>query len=47
MDKILQDSNGDWRPAMPRDARIAKSLTRDEARRTASNIAKLPALLGK
>jgi hypothetical protein len=29
------------------DARIAKALTLDEARHTASNIVKLPTLLGK
>ena len=31
----------------PRDAQIANGLTLDEARRIASNIAKLPTLLGK
>jgi len=30
-----------------RDARIAKSLTRDEARRIASSIAKLPSLIAR
>ena len=33
--------------ADPRHAGIANSLTLDEARRIASNIAKLPTLLGK
>jgi hypothetical protein len=33
--------------ADPRDAGIAKALTLDQARRIASNIAKLPKLLGK
>ena len=33
--------------ADPRDAGIANSLTLDEARRIAANIAKLPSLLGK
>lgn len=33
--------------ADPRDAAIAKALTLDEAKRVASNIAKLPRLLAK
>jgi hypothetical protein len=46
------DSNGQslayvYGHADPRDAEIAKALTLDEARRIASNIAKLPTLLGK
>jgi hypothetical protein len=48
----IVDSNGHalayvYGHADPRDAGIAKALTLDEARRIASNIAKLPALLGK
>jgi hypothetical protein len=46
------DSNGQtlayiYGHADQRDAAISKSLTLDEARRIASNIAKLPALLAK
>ena len=49
--KVL-DSNGQtlayvYGHADPRDAQIAKALTLDEARRIASNIAKLPVLLGQ
>jgi hypothetical protein len=43
------DSNGQalayvYGHADPRDAQVAKSLTLDEARRIASNIAKLPSI---
>jgi hypothetical protein len=46
------DSNGQtlayvYGHADPRDAGATKALPLDEARRIASNIAKLPALLGK
>ena len=48
----IVDTNGQalayvYGHADPRDAGIANSLTLDEARRIASNIAKLPSLLGK
>jgi hypothetical protein len=48
----IVDANGQalayvYGDADPRDAGIAKALTLDEARRIASNIAKLPVLLGK
>jgi len=48
----IVDSNGQtlayvYGQADPRDAAIAKALTLDEALRIATNIAKLPALLGK
>jgi hypothetical protein len=49
---MIVDSNGQslayvYGLADPRDATIAKSLTLDEARRIASNIAKLPEYMGK
>jgi hypothetical protein len=48
----IVDANGQslayvYGHADPRDAEIAKGLTLDEAKRIASNIAKLPSLLGK
>jgi hypothetical protein len=48
----IMDANGQslayvYGHADPRDAQVANALTLDEARRIASNIAKLPALLGK
>ena len=48
----IVDANGQslayvYGHADPRDAQVAKALTLDEARRIASNIAKLPKLLAK
>ncbi len=48
---VVRDANGQslayiYSRETPADARLAKVLTEDEARRIASNIAKLPALLG-
>ena len=48
----IVDANGQslayvYGHADPRDAQVAKALTLDEARRIASDIAKLPTLPGK
>jgi hypothetical protein len=48
----IVDANGQslayvYGHADPHDAQVAKALTLDEARRIASNIAKLPTLLAK
>jgi len=48
---VIRDANGQalayvYSRGNPNDAKIAKVLTEDEARRIATNIAKLPALLG-
>jgi hypothetical protein len=49
---VVRDANGQALACLytrenPNDAHMAKMLTEDQARRTASNIAKLPVLLGK
>jgi hypothetical protein len=48
---VVRDANGQslayvYSRESPADAQMAKVLTEDEARRIASNIAKLPALFG-